>query len=83
MHTVEQKLYAWHEIHKALDHARERLKTASSAGGAAQAATEAEVLKLQKQSDKAFAQVQASLANRGQDTTGAGGAGGGRAEYLL
>ncbi len=79
MHAVEQKLFAWHEIHKALDHARERLKAAAPAGGPAHAATEAEVLKLQKESDSAFAQVQASLADRGHQPAAAGRS----SEFLL
>lgn len=63
MHAVESQLFAWHEIYKALDVARERLKTSSSSGSA-RAAAEAEVKRLQRDSDRAFAEVQARLADR-------------------
>ena len=68
MHTVEQRLFEWHEIHKALDHARERLRSASSTGARARATGEAEVRKLQRESDSAFAEVQARLADRQRST---------------
>jgi hypothetical protein len=79
MHSVEEKLFVWHKIYKALDEARQRLKTTAS-NGPAQAATEAEVLKLQRESDSAFAEVQARLA---VCKRGAGAAAGRPAELLI
>jgi hypothetical protein len=80
MHSVEEKLFVWHKIYKALDEARQRLKTTASNGGPVQAATEAEVLKLQRESDSAFAEVQARLA---VCKRGAGAAAGRPAELLI
>lgn len=68
MHAVEAQLFAWHEIHKALGVARQRLKTSSSSG-LARAAAEAEVKKLQRDSDRAFAEVQARLADRSRGSS--------------
>lgn len=64
MHTVEEELFVWHEIHKALEDARQRLRTVVPSAGPAGAAAAAEVMHLQQQSDGAFAEVQARLADR-------------------
>lgn len=61
MHNVEHKLTSWHKLYKTLQSARDRL---SAVRGEEHLSLAAEVQRLQRDSDRALAEVQALLAHR-------------------